>query len=119
MPREFNRSERVADFVKREVALLIQRELRDPRLKNVNVNAVSVSRDMSIAKIYVTVLGLSVNDNSTPIIEALNGAAGFIRTQLASKSNMRSTPKLRFYFDESIAVAEHISNLIDRNIVNN
>ena len=119
MPREFNRSERVADFIKREVALLIQRELRDPRLKNVNVNDVSVSRDMSTAKIYVTILGLDINDNSKTYIEILNGAAGFLRSQLASKSNMRSTPKLRFYFDESIAIADNISKLIDNSIVNN
>ena len=78
MPREFSRSDRVADFIKREIALLIQRELRDPRLKNVNVNAVSVTRDMSIAKIYVTILGASINDDSKPFIEALNGAAGFL-----------------------------------------
>ena len=77
MPREFSRSDRVADFIKREIALLIQRELRDPRLKNVNVNAVSVTRDMSIAKIYVTILGANINDDSKPFIEALNGAAGF------------------------------------------
>tara|TARA_B100002019_G_scaffold51140_1_gene43493 strand:+ start:688 stop:1035 length:348 start_codon:yes stop_codon:yes gene_type:complete len=115
MPREFSRSDRVADFIKREIALLIQRELRDPRLKNVNVNAVSVTRDMSIAKIYVTILGANINDDSKPFIEALNGAAGFLRGQLASRSNLRTTPKLYFYFDESVVVAEHISNLIDKN----
>lgn len=54
MPKEYSRSERVADFIKREVALLLQRELRDPRVSNANVNAVIVSRDMSMAKIYVT-----------------------------------------------------------------
>ena len=54
MPKEYSRSERVADFIKREVALLLQRELRDPRVSNANVNAVVVSRDMSTAKIYVT-----------------------------------------------------------------
>ena len=51
MPKEYSRSERVADFIKREVALLLQRELRDPRVSNANVNAVVVSRDMSTAKI--------------------------------------------------------------------
>ena len=53
MPKEYSRSERVADFIKREVALLLQRELRDPRVSNANVNAVVVSRDMSTAKIYL------------------------------------------------------------------
>ena len=104
MPKEYNRSERVADFIKREIALLLQRELRDPRISNVNINAVVVSRDMSTAKIYAT------------FFEVLNGAAGFIRTQLASQHSMRSTPKLRFYFDDSVRQGEHLSNLIDRAI---
>lgn len=114
MPKEYSRSERVADFIKREVALLLQRELRDPRVSNPNVNAVVVSRDMSSAKIYVTFLGKETAEEAQEAIEALNGAAGFIRSQVAAQHAMRSTPKLRFYFDESVRTGEHLSNLIDR-----
>ena len=98
MPKEYSRSERVADFIKREVALLLQRELRDPRVSNANVNAVVVSRDMSTAKIYVTFFDKETAEEAKQAVEVLNGAAGFIRTQVASQHSMRSTPKLRFYF---------------------
>ena len=116
MPKEYSRSERVADFIKREVALLLQRELRDPRVSNANVNAVVVSRDMSTAKIYVTFFDKETAEEAKHAVEVLNGAAGFIRTQVASQHSMRSTPKLRFYFDDSVRQGEHLSNLIDRAI---
>ena len=116
MPKEYSRSERVADFIKREVALLLQRELRDPRVSNANVNAVVVSRDMSTAKIYVTFFDKETAEEAKQAVEVLNGAAGFIRTQVASQHSMRSTPKLRFYFDDSVRQGVHLSNLIDRAI---
>jgi|TARA_B100000767_G_scaffold274368_1_gene307120 ribosome-binding factor A len=116
MPKEYSRSERVADFIKREVALLLQRDLRDPRVSNANVNAVIVSRDMSMAKIYVTFFDKETAEDAKQAVEVLNGAAGFIRTQVASQHSMRSTPKLRFYFDDSVRQGEHLSNLIDRAI---
>ena len=116
MPKEYSRSERVADFIKREVALLLQRELRDPRVSNANVNAVVVSRDMSTAKIYVTFFDKETAEEAKQAVEVLNGAAGFIRTQVASQHSMRSTPKLRFYFDDSVRQGEHLSSLIDRAI---
>ena len=116
MPKEYSRSERVADFIKREVALLLQRELRDPRVSNANVNAVVVSRDMSTAKIYVTFFDKETAEEAKQAVEVLNGAAGFIRSQVASQHSMRSTPKMRFYFDDSVRQGEHLSNLIDRAI---
>ena len=116
MPKEYSRSERVADFIKREVALLLQRGLRDPRVSNANVNAVVVSRDMSTAKIYVTFFDKETAEEARQAVEVLNGAAGFIRTQVASQHSMRSTPKLRFYFDDSVRQGEHLSNLIDQAI---
>ena len=119
MPKEYSRSERVADFIKREVSLLLQRELRDPRVSNANVNAVIVSRDMSMAKIYVTFFDKETAEEAKQAVEVLNGAAGFIRSQVASQHSMRSTPKLRFYFDDSVRQGEHLSNLIDRAIAGN
>lgn len=116
MPREFNRSERVADFVRRELSTILQTSLRDPRLAGVNVNEVVVSRDLSLAKVYVTFLNLDADASPDPIVEVLNGAAGFLRTELAARSTMRSTPKLRFYFDEATRTGERLSRLIDQAI---
>lgn len=116
MPREFNRSERVADFVRRELSTILQKSLRDPRLAGVNVNEVVVTRDLSLAKVYVTFLDLDADESPDPIVEVLNGAAGFLRTELAARSTMRSTPKLRFYFDEATRTGERLSRLIDQAI---
>lgn len=114
MARDFNRSDRVADFIKRELSLLIQQEMRDPRVVGANINAVKVTRDMSIAKIYVTFLGHETAEESKEAIAVLEKAAGFLRSHLASVSTMRSIPRLRFYFDEVARSSEYISGLIDK-----
>ena len=113
MPREFKRNERVADFIRRELALIMQQELSDPRLSGVNINDVEVSRDISQAKVYVTFLSVTEDKQLKEATEALNNAAGFLRSQLAARNSMRSTPKLKFFYDESVRTGEHISRLID------
>lgn len=113
MPREYKRSDRVADFIKRELSVLLQQELRDPRVGTAIINEVTVSRDIAHAKVYVTFLGVDDAGQAAGPIAVLNGAAGFLRTQMASKSRMRSTPKLHFVFDQSVRAAEYLSNLID------
>lgn len=113
MPRDFSRSDRVADFIKRELSLVIQQDMRDPRVAGANINEVKVSRDMSYAKVYVTFLGLETKEESEKAVKALEQAAGFLRSKLASVSSMRSIPKLRFYFDEVARSSEYISGLID------
>lgn len=112
MPREFNRADRVADFIKRELSVLLQHDVRDPRVKNANVNAVAVSRDMSVAKVYVTFWGAESDDEAADAVKVLNGAAGYLRSQLAAMHSMRSTPRLQFYFDSSVRTGEHMSKLI-------
>jgi ribosome-binding factor A len=113
MPREFSRTQRVADFLKQELAGLIQLELRDPRIGMVSVTGVEVARDMSHAKVFVTVLGKDTEADAGEAIEALNHAAGFLRSQVAKSNNARTTPKLRFVFDSSIGRGAHMSKLID------
>jgi len=113
MAKEFGRSQRVGDFLKRELAGLIQFEVRDPRVGMVSVTDVEVSRDMSHAKVYVTVLGKETHEETAESIEVLNQAAGFLRTQVAKSNNARTTPKLRFYFDSSVGRGQQLSKLID------
>ena len=88
MAREFSRAERVADHLQRELATLIQQELRDPRLGMVSVTAVKVSRDLAHARVYVTRLGSDSEEEAQPGIDVLNGAAGYLRTQLARSTTM-------------------------------
>jgi len=113
MPKEFSRTQRVADFIKQELAGLIQFELRDPRIGMVSVTGVEVARDMSHAKVFVTVFGKDTVADAAEAIEALNHASGFLRTQVAKHNNARTTPKLRFVFDTSIVRGAQMSKLID------
>ncbi len=114
MPREFQRTERVADFIQRELATLISRELRDPRIHLVDVVDVEVSSDLGSAKVFVTFPGESTEEQDKERAEVLNGAAGFIRSQLAKVSTMRNTPRLKFIYDDSVRRGSHISQLIDK-----
>jgi len=114
MAREFTRSQRVADYLQRELAGLIQRELRDPRVGMVSVTGVDVSRDIGYAKIYCTVMGADSAEEAKESTEVLNKAAGFLRSQLSRDSNMRSVPQLRFYFDSSVGQGRFMEDLIGR-----
>ena len=112
MAKEYSRTQRVAEYLQRELAALIQHELRDPRIGMVSITGVNVSRDLGHAKIYFTVLGCDSGDDASESTEALNKAAGFLRSQLSRDSNMRSVPQLRFYFDSSVGQGRHLEDLI-------
>lgn len=114
MAREFSRTQRVADFIKRELAGLIQFELRDPRIGMVSITDVEVSRDLSYARVFVTVLGKESEAEAAEAVEALNHASGFLRTRVARVMKARTTPRLRFVFDSSIVRGARMSDLIDR-----
>ena len=114
MAKEYARTQRVADYLQRELAALIQHQVRDPRVGMVSVTGVDVSRDLGHAKIYYTVLGVDSSDDAKESTEALNKAAGFLRSQLSKDSSMRSVPQLRFYFDSSVGRGRHLEDLIRR-----
>jgi len=109
MPRTSSRLDRISDLLKQELALMIQTELRDPRLGMVSVLAVKVSRDLAHADVFITVLGAEPAE----AVAALNKASGMLRSLLAKNVNLRATPRLRFIFDESVERGRRISALID------
>ncbi len=114
MAKEYARTQRVADYLQRELAALIQREVRDPRLGMVSVTGVEVSRDLGHAKVYYTVLDADSQDDAGECTEVLNHAAGFLRSALSRDSSMRSVPQLRFYFDASVGRGREMEALIKR-----
>ena len=114
MAREFGRTERVADYLRQEVARLLQTELRDPRIGMVSVNQVEVSRDLAHAKVFVTIMGRDSEQDAREELEVLNGAAGFLRSQVSRDARMRTVPRLRFVFDASVTRGRRVSDLIDR-----
>ncbi len=109
MPRTSNRLGRISDQLKQELALLIQNELRDPRLGMVSVLDVKVSKDLAHADVFITVLNADTNE----AVDTLNNASGFLRSLLAKNLNLRSTPRLKFIFDESVERGRKLSSLID------
>jgi ribosome-binding factor A len=114
MAREFSRTHRIRDFLKKELANLIQQEMRDPRVGMISITDVEVSRDLSHAKVFFTALGKETDEEIKETAAVLNQAAGFLRSQLARINNARTTPRLRFYFDSSVGRGQYLSNLIDK-----
>ncbi len=112
MAREFSRTQRVADYLQRELALLIQQEVDDPRVGMVSLTGVDVSRDLAHAKVWFTRLGSDSAEEATEAAAALNGAAGYLRTLLSRETTMRSVPRLRFAFDSSVGRGRHMEELI-------
>ena len=113
MAREFGRPQRVAEQIQRELALLIQRELKDPRVGMVTVSAVEVSRDLAYATIFVTFLGKDETEEIQSALAALQHASGFLRSQLGRIIRMRLTPHLTFKYDHSLVRGRELSSLID------
>jgi ribosome-binding factor A len=114
MPKDYSRVQRVADALRRDVAQYIQLEMRDPRVGMVMVNDVEVSRDLAHAKVFVTVMGKDSEQEASEALQVLNDAAGFLRSQLAKNSTMRTTPRLSFVFDSSVLRGQQLSSLIDQ-----
>lgn len=116
MPREFSRIDRIGDQMQRELAQLIQREVKDPRVGMVTVNAVKVSRDLGYADIYVSLLTTEELTEESPEVRdslaVLNKASGFLRGQIGRAMKLRVTPQLRFHFDSLLGHSRHMDNLI-------
>lgn len=114
MPREFGRVDRVADFLLRELSVLVRSEVRDPRVGNVTITHVKVTRDLAWADVRICCLGGADSEQRSVTVKALARAAGFLRSQLARHSTMRAMPKLRFHYDEGIDESIRMSDLIGR-----
>ena len=112
MAKEYARTQRVADYLQRELAALIQHEVRDPRVGMVSITGVDVSRDMGHARVYYTSMTANTAEEASESTEALNKAAGFLRSQLSRDSSMRMVPQLRFYFDSSVGRGRDLEDLI-------
>lgn len=118
MPREFKRSDRVADALQRELAELLRMEVKDPRVGMVNITGAEVSRDLSSAKVFVTFIGVAEAAERDAALAALNGAAGFLRVRLGEQIRMRAIPKLKFIFDASGDRGQQVAALIDLALAN-
>lgn len=111
MPREFSRHQRLGAQLLRSLSSLLRLEVKEPDVKSVSLTTVELSRDLSVARIYFSVL--DPDADPAPAQAGLERAAGFLRRRLGNELQVRHVPELRFLHDDSIAHGARISKLID------
>jgi len=111
MPREFSRNQRLGAQVLRTLSELLRFDVKDPGLNSVSLTTVEMTRDVSVAKVYFSLL--NPDDDPKGALEGLHRASGFLRGKLGSALNIRHVPELRFLHDDSVAHGIEISKLID------
>ena len=112
MPREFSRHQRLGHQVQRTLAELLQREVKDPRVRNVSLTSVDLTRDLSVARVYFSLL--EPDADPAAALEGLDRATGFLRGRLGKAIKARHVPELRFVHDDSAAEAVRLTELIDQ-----
>ena len=110
MPKDVSRPHRVAEQIQRELAELVQLEVKDPRVGMVTLTGVEVSADYAHAKVFFSLLGDQARVNEA--LKGLNSAAGFLRSQVAHRMKLRVMPMFHFMHDISIEQGARIDKLI-------
>lgn len=110
--RGFSRRDRISEQIRRELAELIQTELKDPRVGMVSLTGVEVSPDYAHAKVFFS--SLSGREHADSVLAGLQQAAGFLRRELGKRISIHNTPQLRFIFDESLERGADLSRLIEQ-----
>lgn len=111
MPREYPRHQRIAAELMRSLSDILRFEIKDPGIAGVSLTNVDLSRDLSVAQVYFSLL--QPDGDPQPALDGLGRAAGFLRSKLGQAMKIRHVPELRFRHDDSIAHADRISRLID------
>ena len=114
MSKQYSRAQRVGDQIQRELAVLIPREVKDPRLGFVTLTGVDVSRDLGHAKVFITVMGENSPEVIKENLDVLKDTAGYLRMLLGKAMKLRSVPSLHFHYDQSITRGAHLSALIEQ-----
>ncbi|HVL02639.1 MAG TPA: 30S ribosome-binding factor RbfA [Dongiaceae bacterium] len=111
--RGFSRTERIADQIQRDLALLLQREIKDPRVRLPTISGVKVSKDLSYADVYITFMAIGDSDKVKEALTVLDNASGLLRSLLSKSIKLRVMPRLRFHYDQTIVEGPRISALIN------
>jgi ribosome-binding factor A len=111
MAKEFGRNARVSSQMQKELSLILQRDIDDPRLGFVTINEVEVTKDLAVAKVYVTVLNVD-EPGKKANVKRLNELAPVIRHQLAKRMRLRHISELRFYYDDSFDTGMRVAELL-------
>jgi len=123
MPADFSRSRRVGELIQRELATMLAREVKDPRLAFVSITAVDVTRDLGLAKVFYTVINAEIDSDNNgskkqsedkeKVRDGLDKASGFLRYELGQRIKLRVVPRLEFKYDESVFRGAQLTQLID------
>jgi ribosome-binding factor A len=106
------RTQRIESEIQRVLAALIAREVKDPRVGNITITAVSVAPDMGSARVFFT--PFASRHSPEEALTGLTRAAGFLRGELGRRLALRHAPRLEFVFDESVEGAARLTHLIDQ-----
>jgi ribosome-binding factor A len=111
MAKEFGRNARVSSQMQKELSLILQRDIDDSRLGFITITEVEVTKDLAVAKVYVTVLNVD-EQGKRANVKLLNELAPVIRHQLAKRMRLRHISELRFHYDDSFDTGMRVSELL-------
>jgi ribosome-binding factor A len=111
MAKEFGRNARVSSQMQKELSLVLQRDIDDSRLGFITINEVVVTKDLAVAKVYVTVLNVDEQGKKANV-KLLNELSPVIRHQLAKRMRLRHISELRFHYDDSFDTGMRVSELL-------
>lgn len=118
MAKDYSRTQRLGEQIKRDLAQMLQFQVKDPRLGLVTLNAVKVASDLGYADIYFTVMKPGMVEADADTIKeteaVLNDMSGFLRTELSQIMKTRVTPLPRFHYDVSVGRGHKLTNLINQ-----
>ena len=107
---EHKRADRVADLILKELAEVLVRRVKDPRLADITLTKVDVSPDLRNAKVYYSLLG--DDQKKDEVAGGLESARGFVKRELGKRLHLRRIPDIAFYFDDSLEHGSHIEQLL-------
>jgi ribosome-binding factor A len=112
MIAEYKRSDRIADLLQREIADLLLRRVKDPRIDGVTITGVKVSGDLQHARVFYCVMASPREEAKETVTAALDKAKGFMRQELGKRLHMRHIPQLEFIYDASFDYGDKIERLL-------
>ncbi len=115
MDKNFSRTDRVAQQVQQEIAMILQRDFKDPRIGWVTVSEVEVTKDLAYVSVFVTFFGKE-DEEITKALEILNNANGFFRMEIGKRMRLRIVPEIKFIYDDSLVTGIKMSNKVDEAI---
>lgn len=114
MPKEYSRSQRVVEQIRRELAELIRMEVKDPRVGFITLTDVEITPDYAHAKVFFT--SMTGHESVPEILNGLQRASGFLRRELGRRMRIHTIPELHFHYDRSVEEGSRLSQLIDRTV---